>query len=136
MQVRNVSFFPVLFCRRGRLIVLCSANPLGVFHGADLAYVTKVATAPIAKVINDYFTSCKPVSHRLALATDSSISCSVIVAGDPNALVPSSYPKWPNYDLNDPQELTLVDPGADVRPDSLRKEQMDFWLSNPEVFPH
>jgi len=73
----------------------------------------------------------------LALASDLQRLChTVIVAGDPNTLVPSDYPQWPTYNLTDPQELTFVNPGAEVRPDNIRAKQMAFWLSIPDVAPH
>jgi hypothetical protein len=41
---------------------LFAATPLGVTHASELAYLSKVSPAPIATVMNDYYSSCKSPS--------------------------------------------------------------------------
>lgn len=52
-----------------KLTIASSASPLGVTHASELAYVSRVSTAPIAKVMNDYYTSCK-LTHAVAPSYD------------------------------------------------------------------
>lgn len=35
-----------------------TAGPLGVTHASELAYLSRVSTAPVAEVMNDYYSSC------------------------------------------------------------------------------
>lgn len=51
-------------------------------------------------------------------------------------MTPSEYPYWPTYNLTNPEQLTFQNPGAEVKPDTIRAEQQAFWLSIPEVPPH
>ncbi|KAJ9094099.1 hypothetical protein QFC21_006200 [Naganishia friedmannii] len=92
-------------------------SPIGVNHGSELAYLSRVSPAPIAKVMNTYYSS-------------------FIVSGNPNTFIPSGYNQWPTYDLSNPQQLTFQGPGTEVKPDTIRAKQIAFWLSIPEVAPH
>jgi transketolase C-terminal domain/subunit len=53
-----------------RLTCLFVATPVGVTHASELAYVSKVSTAPIATVMNDYYSSCKSTSVSISFETD------------------------------------------------------------------
>jgi hypothetical protein len=57
----------------------------------------------------------------------------VITTGNPNR---DGFPQWPAYALDAQKQILFGEDSVEVEEDAMRRGELDWWLSVPEIAPH
>jgi carboxylesterase type B len=57
----------------------------------------------------------------------------VITTGNPNR---DGAPEWPAYALDAQKQILFGENSVEVEEDAMRRGELDWWLSVPEIAPH
>lgn len=128
------------FCLR--LAADPEARKLGVAHASELSSVVGVAKSETGSKMIGYYSSCEfracvySSVYPDRRGTESSVILAfstVITTGNPNR---DGFPQWPAYALDAQKQILFGEDSVEVEEDAMRRGELDWWLSVPEIAPH
>jgi carboxylesterase type B len=129
------------FCLR--LVADPEARKLGVAHASELSSVVGQAKSETGSKMIGYYSSCEfhnffynSTQRQDVRRTESRLIfalSTVITTGNPNR---DGFPQWPAYALNAQKQILFGEDSVEVEEDAMRRGELDWWLSVPEIAPH